>query len=62
MDVNCNEWSQHEFIHKMTIDCKDRNDTICNKTGYACKDYLCPIVKLAEDISEVRSMFEWQKK
>jgi hypothetical protein len=35
---------------------------MCSQTKYACKDYMCPIVKVAADIKEVRANFVQQSK
>lgn len=60
MDVNSAGWSQKEFIDMAQGFCFDEKNSMCERTGYACKDYLCPIVKMARDINEVRSAFENQ--
>lgn len=44
MDVNSAEWSQSEF-RKMAEGCSRRKGSRCNRTTFACKDYLCPFVK-----------------
>lgn len=59
MDVNSSDWSQHEFI-KMSSNCNYKEQWMCKRTSYACKDYLCPIVKSVKNIAEVRSNFAQQ--
>ena len=54
MDVNVAEWSQKEFQDLSGV-CSSKEDWMCLKTKYACKDYLCPFVKEAKDINEVRA-------
>jgi hypothetical protein len=62
MDVNSNGWSQAEFVTSMAKYCSKRLGTMCERTEFACKDYLCPVVKSAKDIKEVRSNFAQQPK
>ena len=62
MYVNSNGWTQREFIRHLAINCDSREGEICKKTKFPCKDYLCPIVKSAKDIAEVRSNFARQAK
>jgi len=61
MDVNVAEWSQREFFALAEM-CVDKNGTCCNKTGWACRDMLCPVVKAARNIKEVRANFAQQAK
>jgi hypothetical protein len=57
MDVNNGELSGMEFKELSGV-CSNRKDWQCLKThGYACKDYLCPIVKAAKNIEEIREVF-----
>jgi len=56
MDVNTGDLSQREFRDLSGI-CASKLDWKCEKTGYACKDYLCPIVASAKDVKEVREKF-----
>lgn len=64
MDVNSNKWlreERREFEEKLSKDCKFRNSWFCNKSQFACKDYLCHIVKFSANITEVRKKFAQQK-
>jgi hypothetical protein len=59
MDVNSSEWSRREFCNLAAF-CENLNGNMCDKTKYACKDYLCPIVEKATNIKEVRTKFAQQ--
>jgi len=59
MDVNSSEWSSSEF-RTLSSGCGFKVDWQCYKTGVACKDYICPKVKSAANIIEVRSSFAQQ--
>lgn len=61
MDVNSAEWSQREFRELSSV-CDFKEDWKCSKTNVACKDYICPLVKVAADIKEVRANFVQQAK
>lgn len=56
MEVNSVDWSQKEFRELSGV-CDFREDWKCSKTNYACKDYMCPLVKAARDMKEVRKNF-----
>ena len=60
MDVNAPGWSQKEFKELSGV-CDYRSSWMCSKTGYACKDYMCPLVKMAANIEELRASFINQK-
>jgi hypothetical protein len=60
MDVNSADWSQREFRELSGV-CDFKEDWMCSKTKVACKDYMCPIVKAAADIKEVRANFVQQR-
>lgn len=60
MDINTIKWSQKEFID-MACFCVDKDSVMCKRTGYACKDYMCPIVKAARSIEDVKKAFENQQ-
>lgn len=60
MDVNSPEWSRRVFSELSGV-CDFKEDWKCTKTGYACKDCLCPIVKAAADLKEVRAAFARQQ-
>ena len=61
MNVNSAEWSRREFV-KLSSKCdsKETDGMVCSETKFVCKDYLCPIVKVASDIGEVRASFAQQ--
>ena len=60
MDVNSSDWTRREF-KGLSVDCESKIGVVCTRTDYACKDILCPIVKSAKDIAEVRSNFAQQQ-
>jgi len=61
MDVNSPEWSKSIF-RDASKDCDFKDEWKCSKTGFACRDYMCPIVLQAENPQEVREIFERQKR
>ena len=62
MDVNSAEWSQKEFIILAEF-CNSLKEEskMCKKTQFACKDYLCPIVKVGTSMKDIRKKFEQQQ-
>ena len=56
MDVNTGDLSQKEF-KELSGSCKVKVGWECTMTTFACKDYLCPIVKAGKDTSDVRARF-----
>jgi len=56
MDVNSADWSQREFRELSGV-CDFKEGQMCSKTKYACRDLMCPIVRAAADIKEVRANF-----
>jgi hypothetical protein len=61
MDVNSKDWSSREF-NELSKSCGFKKDWQCSKTSYACKDYMCHIVKYSNSIEEMREKFAKQAK
>ena len=59
MDVNESDYNSSVF-RELSKECNVKEDWMCKKTGYACKDYLCYKVESAADINEVRLNFKQQ--
>lgn len=56
MDVNTGDLSQKEF-RELSETCAFKRKFLCEKTSFACKDYMCPVVESAKDAKDVREKF-----
>lgn len=56
MDINSLEYKRSVF-ETMAPVCEDYVGGMCKEPGYACRDYMCPKVKSAKDLKDLKSKF-----